>query len=226
MLRSAISAFTRVFDALCPAAWCAADPGPIQRAWVPALRSSATRCTASGTRTLITEIFDHQSRNLRNGITGRCALTNSTFAKRVSDAPPRLTARLCACLLRPGADAGAEHDLSDLALDHARTGGRHRFARRRRAWLCVLHAVRGVRHQRTVVRGALCLRRAAARGRGVFAVAGVAGAETQWPLAVSGEETPRRWTAQIVCDGLLHQSPEPEDRNAVPCAAAAIHRSR
>jgi len=27
MLRSAISAFTRVFDALCLAAWCAADPG-------------------------------------------------------------------------------------------------------------------------------------------------------------------------------------------------------
>jgi hypothetical protein len=29
MLRSAISAFTRVFDALCLAARCAADPGPI-----------------------------------------------------------------------------------------------------------------------------------------------------------------------------------------------------
>jgi hypothetical protein len=29
MLRSAVSAFTRVFDALCLAAWCAADPGPI-----------------------------------------------------------------------------------------------------------------------------------------------------------------------------------------------------
>jgi hypothetical protein len=27
MLRSAISAFTRVFDALWLAAWCAADPG-------------------------------------------------------------------------------------------------------------------------------------------------------------------------------------------------------
>jgi len=27
MLHSAISAFTRVFDALCLAAWCAADPG-------------------------------------------------------------------------------------------------------------------------------------------------------------------------------------------------------
>src|ERR1700716_2260479 len=31
MLRSAISAFTRVFDALCLAAWCAADPGSIRR---------------------------------------------------------------------------------------------------------------------------------------------------------------------------------------------------
>jgi hypothetical protein len=63
MLRSAISAFTRVFDALCLAAWCAADPGSIapagSAAWVPALRSSVTgrcyaspgaRCTASGTR--------------------------------------------------------------------------------------------------------------------------------------------------------------------------------
>jgi hypothetical protein len=29
MLRSAISAFTRVFDALWFAAWCAADPGSI-----------------------------------------------------------------------------------------------------------------------------------------------------------------------------------------------------
>jgi hypothetical protein len=29
MLRSAISAFTRVFDALWLAAWCAADPGSI-----------------------------------------------------------------------------------------------------------------------------------------------------------------------------------------------------
>jgi hypothetical protein len=29
MLRSAISAFTRVFDALRLAAWCAADPGSI-----------------------------------------------------------------------------------------------------------------------------------------------------------------------------------------------------
>ena len=33
----------------------------------------------------------------------------------------------------------------------------HRFARRRRARFCVLHAVRGVRHHRAVVRGALCL---------------------------------------------------------------------
>jgi hypothetical protein len=41
MLRSAISAFTRVFDALWFAAWCAADPGSISVAWVPALRSSA-----------------------------------------------------------------------------------------------------------------------------------------------------------------------------------------
>ena len=43
MLRSAISAFTRVFDALFLAAWCAADPGPILPSAspsVPALRSS------------------------------------------------------------------------------------------------------------------------------------------------------------------------------------------
>ena len=38
MLRSAISAFTRVFDTL----WrCAADPGSIKR-WVPALRSGVS----------------------------------------------------------------------------------------------------------------------------------------------------------------------------------------
>jgi hypothetical protein len=46
MLRSAISAFTRVFDALCLAAWCAADPGPMKVSlcvWVPALRHFAPR---------------------------------------------------------------------------------------------------------------------------------------------------------------------------------------
>lgn len=44
MLRSAISAFTRVFDVLGLAVRCAADPGPMaqKRVWVPALRSSAS----------------------------------------------------------------------------------------------------------------------------------------------------------------------------------------
>jgi hypothetical protein len=39
LLRSAISAFTRVFDALWLAAWCAANPGAIlfNDEWVPAL---------------------------------------------------------------------------------------------------------------------------------------------------------------------------------------------
>jgi hypothetical protein len=51
MLRSAISAFTRVFDALWLAAWCTADPGSIAAMSVPALRRTAKkRCTASGTR--------------------------------------------------------------------------------------------------------------------------------------------------------------------------------
>jgi hypothetical protein len=43
MLRSATSAFTRAFDTLCLAAWCAADPGsivPLALLWGPALRSS------------------------------------------------------------------------------------------------------------------------------------------------------------------------------------------
>src|SRR6266852_7782521 len=46
MLRSAISAFTRVFDALCLAAWCAADPGSIVHSaspWAAALRSSVKK---------------------------------------------------------------------------------------------------------------------------------------------------------------------------------------
>src|SRR6185437_4033629 len=50
---AALSAFTRVFDGLwraALAAWCAAGPGSTTRVWVPALRSSVTRCTASGTR--------------------------------------------------------------------------------------------------------------------------------------------------------------------------------
>ena len=51
MLRNAISAFTRVFDAP-PAAWCAAaGVHGRQGKWVPALRRTAKRrCTASGTR--------------------------------------------------------------------------------------------------------------------------------------------------------------------------------
>src|SRR5436305_146434 len=48
-------------------------------------------------------------------------------------APPRLAARFRPGLARHRADAGAEHGLSDLALDHAGTGGGPRFARRRRA---------------------------------------------------------------------------------------------
>ena len=35
-----------------------------------------------------------------------------------------------------------------------------------------------------------------------------------------------RWPAQIVRDGFRHQSAEPEDRDAVSGAAAAVHRSR
>src|SRR5579863_1616256 len=50
MLRSAISAFTRVFDALCLAVWCAADPGSMAGPWVPAQRRITTCCVASGTR--------------------------------------------------------------------------------------------------------------------------------------------------------------------------------
>jgi len=47
MLRNAISAFTRVFDALWLAPWCAADPGYIlfNDEWVPALRRNATHRT-------------------------------------------------------------------------------------------------------------------------------------------------------------------------------------
>jgi hypothetical protein len=41
MLRSAISAFARVFEALWLAAWCAADPESIAPGWFPALRCIA-----------------------------------------------------------------------------------------------------------------------------------------------------------------------------------------
>jgi hypothetical protein len=57
------------------------------------------------------------------------------------------------------------------------------------------------------------------------ALAGVAGAQTERTLAVSGEEAAGRRPAQIVRDGVRHQSPEPEDRDAVSGVAAAVHRS-
>jgi hypothetical protein len=50
MLRSAISAFTRVFDALWPCGVVRCWAGVHSGRWVPALRSSVTRYTASGTR--------------------------------------------------------------------------------------------------------------------------------------------------------------------------------
>src|SRR3981081_1186506 len=54
------------------------------------------------------------------------------------NAPPLLPARLCPGLARRGADAGTEHDLFDLALDHAGPPRRADLARRRRARFCVL----------------------------------------------------------------------------------------
>jgi len=48
--------------------------GPSTWWWVPDLRSTASRCTASGTRASIAEIFDHLPCHLRNGIASRCAL--------------------------------------------------------------------------------------------------------------------------------------------------------
>ncbi len=68
-LRSAISAFTRVFDALWIAAWCAADPGPI---WCGgsvgpgSAEQREVRCTASGTR-------DYVSRKRPEAMRGSCA---------------------------------------------------------------------------------------------------------------------------------------------------------
>src|SRR5690242_5199119 len=44
------------------------------------------------------------------------------------------------------ADARTEHDLCDITLAHAGACGRHRLARRRRARLRVLHALRRLRH--------------------------------------------------------------------------------
>src|SRR5216683_2347918 len=49
MLRSAMSAFTRVFDALWFAAWCAADPGPMPPQRKYGSRLCGAACTASGT---------------------------------------------------------------------------------------------------------------------------------------------------------------------------------
>src|SRR6202790_2998131 len=69
MLRSAISAFTRVFDALCLAAWCAADPGSIDMGGGPG--SAEHRFALHRVRDThppIPEIFDRQSRPLRNSV--------------------------------------------------------------------------------------------------------------------------------------------------------------
>src|SRR5712671_2414464 len=49
MLRSAVSAFTRVVDRLWLAAWCAADPGPVTvKLWVPAVRNSTSAAPRPG----------------------------------------------------------------------------------------------------------------------------------------------------------------------------------
>ena len=54
----------------------------------------------------------------------RRTLERCRLPHRFTHAPHLRPARLRSGLPRHGADAGAEHDLSDLALDHARAGGR------------------------------------------------------------------------------------------------------
>ncbi|GCC47282.1 hypothetical protein chiPu_0031115 [Chiloscyllium punctatum] len=54
----------------------------------------------------------------------------------------------------------------------------------------------------------------------------MAGREARRPLAVPGQGDEGRRPAQIVRNGLPHQSAESEDRDALSGAAAAVHRSR
>ena len=108
------------------------------------------------------------------------------------------------------------------------TQGRRRgsFARRRRARVRVLHAVRGVRHHGAVVRRTFAYD--ALRFAGAAYLLWLA-----WQAIKPGGRSPfqvreaaGRWPAQAVRDGACHQLAQPEDRDALSGAAAAIHRSR
>src|SRR5256885_6711262 len=54
----------------------------------------------------------------------------------------------------------------------------------------------------------------------------MAGAQAERPLAISGPGVAGRQSPQAVHDGPCHQPAEPENRDAVSGAAAAVHRSR
>src|SRR5450755_4311898 len=112
----AISAFTRLFDALCLAASCAAEPGPITKRCCVGPGSAEQRegrCTASGTRESLAA----------RGLPGAAALVAG------NDAAPAACTGIAgepAASIRPrGADADPDRNAAvagDTAGDLAATG--------------------------------------------------------------------------------------------------------
>src|SRR5579871_2107359 len=101
--------------------------------------------------------FVHLPCDLRNGFAASRGLELIESPASHIYARHRIPARFRPDFARHRADAGTEHDLPDLALDHAGFSGRHRFAWRCCARLHRLHAVRRLRHHGAAVCRAVCL---------------------------------------------------------------------
>ena len=145
---------------------------------------------------------------------------------RADNALHLVAARLRPGLARSRADARSEHDLSDLALDHAGARGRHRLARRRGARLRVLHAVRRVRHHaRCCSPCPTPTTRCALPARPICSGWPGRRCKPGRPLAVPGEEARDRQPARNCSGWVSSPTCSIQGRDAVSRAAAAVHRS-
>jgi hypothetical protein len=64
----------------CSVQRCAADPGSMCDEWIPALRSSVTRCTASGTRQAVLCRFNFQTARMQDARSSLRALAKQFMA--------------------------------------------------------------------------------------------------------------------------------------------------